>query len=37
MMAMTARVELQKKISGHDSQGAWHKEELIGGKTPVVK
>jgi hypothetical protein len=23
--------------SGHESQGAWHKEELIGGKPPVVK
>jgi hypothetical protein len=26
---MTAKVQLQKKISGHDPQGAWHKYELI--------
>jgi hypothetical protein len=26
-----------EKISGRDSQGAWHKDELIGGKPPVVK
>jgi hypothetical protein len=28
---MTARVKL-KKISGHESQGAWRQDELIGGK-----
>jgi hypothetical protein len=26
-----------KKISGHDPQGAWCQDELIGGKPPVVK
>jgi hypothetical protein len=26
-----------KRISGHDPQGAWRQEELIGGKPPVVK
>jgi hypothetical protein len=25
------------KISGHDPQGAWRQDELIGGKPPVVK
>jgi hypothetical protein len=34
---MTARVQLQKKISGRDAQGAWPQDELIGGKPPVVK
>jgi hypothetical protein len=33
---MTASVQLQKK-SGRDPQGAWRQEELIDGKTPVVK
>jgi hypothetical protein len=27
----------EKKITGRESQGAWHQEELIGGKLPVVK
>jgi hypothetical protein len=27
----------KKKISGRQSQGAWHQDELIGGKPPVVK
>jgi hypothetical protein len=33
---MTKRVHL-KKIFGHDSQEAWHQDELIGGKPPAVK
>jgi hypothetical protein len=28
---MAASVQLQKKISGRDLQGAWHKDELMGG------
>jgi hypothetical protein len=28
---------VEKKISGRESQGAWHQDELIGGKPPVVK
>jgi hypothetical protein len=34
---MTARVQLQKKISGREPEGAWRQDELIGGKAPVVK
>jgi hypothetical protein len=34
---MTASVQLEKKIAGRESQGAWHQEELIGGKPPIVK
>jgi hypothetical protein len=26
-----------KKSSGHEPQEAWHQDELIGGKPPVVK
>jgi hypothetical protein len=26
----------KKKISGHDSQGAWRPDELIGGKPSVI-
>jgi hypothetical protein len=26
-----------KKKSGHESQGAWRQDELIGGKTPSRK
>jgi hypothetical protein len=33
---MTAGVQLKKKILA-ESQGAWCREELIGGKPPVVK
>jgi hypothetical protein len=33
---MTGNVQL-KKITGHESQGACHQDELIGGKLPVVK
>jgi hypothetical protein len=29
--------ELRKKKSGRAPQGAWHEDELIGGKPPVVK
>jgi hypothetical protein len=35
MKTMTAGVQLKKK-SGHDSQGAWRQDELIGCKPPVV-
>jgi hypothetical protein len=34
---MTARVQLQRKNPGSDSQRDWHQDELIGGKPPVVK
>jgi hypothetical protein len=34
---MISRVQLKKEISGHEPQGAWHQDELIGGKLPVVK
>jgi hypothetical protein len=34
---MTARVQLQKKIFGLESQGTWRQAELIGGKPLVVK
>jgi hypothetical protein len=33
---MTGMVQL-KKVSGRESQGAWRQDELIGGKSPVVK
>jgi hypothetical protein len=33
---MTASIQL-KENSGRDPQGAWHQDELIGGKPPVVK
>jgi hypothetical protein len=26
-----------EKIAGRESQGAWHQDELMGGKPPVVK
>jgi hypothetical protein len=26
-----------KKISGFESQGAWHQDEIIGGKPPIIK
>jgi hypothetical protein len=35
-MTLTAKIQL-KKICGRESQGAWRKDVLIGGKTPVVK
>jgi hypothetical protein len=28
---------VEKNIAGRESQGAWHQDELIGGKPPVVK
>jgi hypothetical protein len=28
---------VEKQIDGHDSQGACRQDELIGGKSPVVK
>jgi hypothetical protein len=34
---MTAGVQLRKKKSGRDSQGARRQDELIGGIPPVVK
>jgi hypothetical protein len=37
MRTMTATVQLQKKISGCDRQGAWRQDGLIGRKPPVVK
>jgi hypothetical protein len=27
----------EKKISGRDTQGAWRRDELIGGKPPILK
>jgi hypothetical protein len=27
----------EKRISAHESQGAWRQDELIGAKPPVVK
>jgi hypothetical protein len=32
-----ASVQLENKNSGRGSQGACHKDEMIGGKPPVVK
>jgi hypothetical protein len=34
---MTASVQLKNKITGRESQGAYRQDELIGGKSPVVK
>jgi hypothetical protein len=34
---LTASVELEKKKTGRESQGACHQDELNGGKSPVVK
>jgi hypothetical protein len=31
------RKGLVEKNSGRGSQGAWHQEEMIGGKPPVIK
>jgi hypothetical protein len=33
---MKASIQL-KKNAGRDSQGAWHQNQPIGGKPPVVK
>jgi hypothetical protein len=30
-------VEKKNRISGRESQGAWHHDELNGGKPPAVK
>jgi hypothetical protein len=35
--AMTVRVQLKRKISGRELQGAWRQDELIGGKPPGAK
>jgi hypothetical protein len=35
---LNTKVEkIEKKISGRDLQGTWHRDELIGGKPPVLK
>jgi hypothetical protein len=34
---MAARVQLQKENSGREPPGAWPQNELIGGKSPIVK
>jgi hypothetical protein len=37
---MTARIQLQKKKknrSGHEPQGAWRQDEMIGGESLVIK
>jgi hypothetical protein len=32
-----ASVQLENKITGRESQGACHQDELMGGKLPVIK
>jgi hypothetical protein len=32
-----SKAQSEKKISGRESQGAWRQDELIGGKSLVVK
>jgi hypothetical protein len=34
---MIAGVQLQKETFGHECQGAWHQDELIGSKPAVIK
>jgi hypothetical protein len=34
---MIASVQLENKITGRESQGDSRKDELIGGKPPIVK
>jgi hypothetical protein len=34
---MTASVQLKKKMTGLELQGAYRQEEFIGGKPPVIK
>jgi hypothetical protein len=34
---ITARVQLENKITGRESQGACRQDELIGGKPPILK
>jgi hypothetical protein len=31
------KCSVEKKNAGHESQGAWRQDELIGGKPPVIK
>jgi hypothetical protein len=31
------KCSVEKKYAGRESQGAWHQDELIGDKPPVVK
>jgi hypothetical protein len=31
------KCSVEKKVAGRESQGAWNQDELIGGKSPVVK
>jgi hypothetical protein len=37
MRIITASVQLENKTTGRESQGACRQDELIGGKSPVVK
>jgi hypothetical protein len=37
MKTMTANVQLQNKTFGRQPQGAWHQEEIFGGKTATRK
>jgi hypothetical protein len=37
MRTITASFQLENKITGRGSRGACRKDELIGGKPPVVK
>jgi hypothetical protein len=30
-------LSVEKKKPGHEPQGAWHQDELFGGKQPVIK
>jgi hypothetical protein len=34
---LKASVENKKEISGHEAQGSWPQEDMIGDKLPVVK
>jgi hypothetical protein len=36
-MTITTSVQLEKKITDRESQGACRQDELIGGKEPVIK
>jgi hypothetical protein len=35
--AYDRKSSVKKKVSGRESQGAWRQDELIGGKSPVLK
>jgi hypothetical protein len=37
MRTITASVQLEKNITGCQSQGAYHQDEMIGGKPSVVE